>query len=322
MKAVPLLSDERVALADRAATMLHGAGAQRVWLFGSLARRRPQDPRSDIDLAVEGMDPERVRRFASGLGAALRCRVDVVAIETAPPNLRAAIARTGLLMAPSFSGAGERPPTPWFAVSGSDAGRSLFLQRLDAVIDALKEAGAKRVIDLGCGKGWLVELLARDPSFDRIAGVDLSDEALGEARDRLTRVLDRAQMGRVRLFEGLVTHRDRRLLGYDAAVAMEVIEHLDPPRLEAFEGVVFGFMRPAIGVITTPNAEYNVKWRLPAGERLRHPEHRFELSRSEFEEKMIALATRTGYTVTFCAVGPTDAVVGPPTQMASFTRSS
>lgn len=41
-----------------------------------------------------------------------------------------------------------------------------------------------------------------------------------------------------------LTHTDRRFAGYDAAVLMEVIEHIDPPRLTALEQVVFGTARP------------------------------------------------------------------------------
>ena len=47
---------------------------------------------------------------------------------------------------------------------------------------------------------------------------------------------------------------------------MEVIEHLDEPRLAAFERVLFEFARPRTVVVTTPNVEYNVRFEtLPAG---------------------------------------------------------
>ena len=47
------------------------------------------------------------------------------------------------------------------------------------------------------------------------------------------------------LLHGALTYRDDRLRGFDAAVLMEVIEHIDPPRLAAVEQVVFGWARPA-----------------------------------------------------------------------------
>ncbi|MCD0389262.1 hypothetical protein, partial [Acinetobacter baumannii] len=78
-------------------------------------------------------------------------------------------------------------------------------------------------------------------------------------------------------------YRDKRFEGFDAAAVVEVIEHLDPPRLSAFERVVFEFSRPSTVVLTTPNREYNVMWEtLPAGA-VRHADHRFEWDRQEFQ---------------------------------------
>ena len=98
-----------------------------------------------------------------------------------------------------------------------------------------------------------------------------------------------------------------------------MVEHLDPPRLSAFERVLFEFARPAAVVLTTPNAEYNVKWEtLPAGN-FRHRDHRFEWTRAEFRAWAERVADRFGYVVRFLPVGPEDPVVGPPTQLGVFT---
>ncbi|HEU0053278.1 MAG TPA: hypothetical protein VFQ39_08875, partial [Longimicrobium sp.] len=108
--------------------------------------------------------------------------------------------------------------------------------------------------------------------------------------------------------------------GFDAAAVVEVIEHLDAPRLAAFERVLFEFARPGTVVLTTPNAEYNVRWEtLPAG-RFRHRDHRFEWTREQFRAWAEPLAARTEYAVRFLPVGPEDPEVGAPTQMAVFTR--
>jgi len=90
------------------------------------------------------------------------------------------------------------------------------------------------------------------------------------------------QKERLRLMHGSLIYRDQRLAGFDAAAVVEVIEHLDPPRLAAFERVLFECARPATIVVTTPNREYNLKWEtLPAG-KFRHRDHRFEWTRAEF----------------------------------------
>ena len=112
----------------------------------------------------------------------------------------------------------------------------------------------------------------------------------------------------------------KRLAGFEAAAVVEVIEHLDPPRLAAFERVLFECARPGTVVLTTPNVEYNVKWEsLPAG-KLRHKDHRFEWSRAEFQAWAARIGERFGYSVKFLPVGPEDAVVGAPTQMGVFQR--
>ena len=199
---------------------------------------------------------------------------------------------------------------------------SLNEQRLATVLGALRASGAASVVDLGCGEGRLLRLLLDDRQFTRIVGMDVSHRALEMAADRLK--LERMppmQRQRIELMHGSLTYRDQRLAGFDAAAVVEVIEHLDPPRLAAFERVAFEFARPGVVVVTTPNAEYNVRWEtLPAG-RFRHRDHRFEWTREQFQRWGAGVAERFGYAVRFTSVGPVDAEVGSPTQMGIFTRA-
>jgi 3' terminal RNA ribose 2'-O-methyltransferase Hen1 len=196
---------------------------------------------------------------------------------------------------------------------------SLHEQRLGAVAGVLKGSGARRVLDLGCGEGRLIQVLLRDRQFEHLLGMDVSYRALENAHDRLR--LDRmppAQRARVALMQGALTYRDDRLHGYDAAVAVEVIEHLDPARLEAFERVVFEFAHPQVVVVTTPNVEYNIRFEtLPAG-RFRHKDHRFEWTRAEFAGWAGGVAARHGYRARLLPVGLEDPAVGSPSQMAVF----
>ncbi len=200
-----------------------------------------------------------------------------------------------------------------------EAPLSLNTQRLGTVLAVLRESGARRVVDLGCGEGRLLQLLLDDRQFEQIVGMDVSSRSLEIAVDRLR--LDRLpprQRERIHLLHGSLLYRDKRLEGFDAACAVEVIEHLDPPRLAAFERVVFEFARPGTVVITTPNREYNVKWEsLPAGH-FRHRDHRFEWTRAEFQAWATTVAQRFGYAVRFLPVGPEDSEIGSPTQMGVF----
>ncbi|HEV3469679.1 MAG TPA: 3' terminal RNA ribose 2'-O-methyltransferase Hen1 [Pyrinomonadaceae bacterium] len=196
---------------------------------------------------------------------------------------------------------------------------SLNERRLAAVIAALKGAGAKRVVDLGCGEGRLLKALLEEKGFEEIVGVDVSHRALeaAAARLRLERMPPKMRE-RLRLIQGSLTYRDRRLAGFDAATVVEVIEHLDEARLSAFERVLFEFARPKTVVLTTPNAEYNVLFEgLPAGS-FRHKDHRFEWTRAEFRNWAEGAAARHGYAVRFLPVGDEDARVGAPTQMGVF----
>ena len=198
---------------------------------------------------------------------------------------------------------------------------SLNDQRLAAVRRALREAGARSVIDLGCGEGKLLKALLDEGECARIAGMDVSSRALGIAGERLgLERLPARQRQRLELFQGSLTYRDERLSGYEAACAIEVIEHIDPPRLPAFERVLFEFARPATVIATTPNADYNSCFEfLPAG-RFRHRDHRFEWTRQQFRNWAQAAAGRFGYSVRFLPVGEEDPELGPPTQMAVFSR--
>ncbi|OKK04705.1 methyltransferase type 12 [Streptomyces sp. CB03234] len=196
-------------------------------------------------------------------------------------------------------------------------------QRREAILRALRAAGASKVLDLGCGQGQLVQALLKDVRFTDIVGVDVSVRALTVAarRLRLERMGER-QAGRVNLLQGSLTYTDKRLTGYDAAVLSEVIEHLDLPRLPALEYAVFGSARPTTVIVTTPNVEYNVRWEtLPAGH-VRHGDHRFEWTREEFRTWARGVGERHGYGVAFVPVGPDDPEVGPPTQMAVFTLAT
>jgi 3' terminal RNA ribose 2'-O-methyltransferase Hen1 len=196
----------------------------------------------------------------------------------------------------------------------------LHEQRMGAVLSVLRGVGVKRVLDLGCGEGKLLRYLLGDQQFDTILGMDVSWRSLEIAKDKLK--LDRLperQRARLELIQGSLMYRDQRLSGFDAAAVVEVIEHLDAPRLASFERVLFEFARPTHAVITTPNSEYNSVFEtLPAGQ-FRHRDHRFEWTRAEFEQWANSVAGRFGYSVRFQPIGPEDLERGGPTQMAIFS---
>ncbi|WP_299458266.1 3' terminal RNA ribose 2'-O-methyltransferase Hen1 [uncultured Microscilla sp.] len=198
--------------------------------------------------------------------------------------------------------------------------QTLHQQRLGQVLEQLKKAGAKSVIDLGCGEGKLLKMLLKEKQFEKIAGMDVSFGELLKAKNKLYwDEMAPKQKERIQLFQGALTYRDKRLEGYDAAALVEVIEHLDESRLKSLERVVFELARPQTMIITTPNAEYNVMYdHLEAGH-MRHTDHRFEWTREAFESWATDLAKRHNYTVNFLPIGSEEPAIGAPSQMGIFT---
>lgn len=206
--------------------------------------------------------------------------------------------------------------------AGAGQSGSLAEQRRAAVLAVLRAAGARKVADLGCGEGALTAALLADQSFTEVVAADVSSRALevAQRRLRLDRMPER-QRDRLRLIQSSLTYRDERLAGLDALVLAEVVEHIDEPRLPALERTVFADAAPALVIVTTPNAEHNVRYEFLAPGEMRHRDHRFEWTRDGFASWARRVAAERGYAVRFAPVGPDDPDVGAPTQMAVFTRA-
>ena len=198
---------------------------------------------------------------------------------------------------------------------------SLNETRLRKVAEIIEKSDAASVIDLGCGEGKLLSGLMKIKQLKSVVGMDVSIRSLEIAKERLN--FDRLQpiqQEKLKLIHGSLMYRDSRLSGFDIATVIEVIEHLDFPRLKSFERVLFEFARPKTIVMTTPNVEYNVKFEnLKLGE-FRHTDHRFEWTRAEFEAWSNERAKKYGYGVEFHPVGEADSALGAPTQLGLFTR--
>ena len=260
--------------------LAHQAGMTR----SALARLAEVDD-LDADRLDDAIPPDAISPDATG--------VDATGVDTVPPDGSDTLARLS----------------------------SLADQRRDAVLAVLRDGGAHRVADLGCGEGALTAALLADPWFTEIIATDVATRALEVAERRLKLdLLPDSQRARLRLLQSSLTYRDSRLTGLDAAVLMEVIEHLDLPRLPALERSVFGNASPRMVVVTTPNREHNVRFEsLPAGT-MRHRDHRFEWTRAEFAAWSETVAAEWRYAVRVLGIGPDDAEVGPPTQLAVFSR--
>jgi 3' terminal RNA ribose 2'-O-methyltransferase Hen1 len=216
----------------------------------------------------------------------------------------------------------------------TEGGIGLPQLRQNAICAALQRAEARRVVEFGCGEGKLLERLLGEPWVQAVVGVDARPQALHKAARRLERLPGGMQPdGRLRLLQGDATYADARLVGCDAAVLAEVVEHLTPDRLARAAAVVFGRLRPRTVVVSTPDRAYNAAWPELAPGALRHPDHRFEWTRAEFGAWAAAVAEGYGYRVALGAIGPAapkapgldasrQSEACAPTQMAVFERMS
>jgi 3' terminal RNA ribose 2'-O-methyltransferase Hen1 len=194
--------------------------------------------------------------------------------------------------------------------------------RHDAVIAQVERLRPASVLDLGCGQGALLRRLMEVQGVDRVVGTEVSSSSLEVASKRLRvdRMTER-QADRLDLWLSSLQYQDPRLVGFDVAVLMEVVEHIDEDRLPAVVANVFGFMRPGSVVVTTPNGEYNALYPALATGEFRHADHRFEWSRAEFATWSQGIAARYGYTVELAGIGAEDPERGTPTQLAVFRRT-
>ena len=147
--------------------------------------------------------------------------------------------------------------------------------------------------------------------------------AHGQQKAKENLYLDQASpvmRDRIKIFQGSVTYKDKRLKHFDAVSLVEVIEHLDKERLPAMEKVVFGFAQPLSVILSTPNAEYNVVFDMLQADAFRHADHRFEWTRKEFDTWCNKVCNEFSYQVEIYPVGQEEENIGAPSQLALFKK--
>jgi 3' terminal RNA ribose 2'-O-methyltransferase Hen1 len=187
--------------------------------------------------------------------------------------------------------------------------------RMERITELLLENDVDSVIDLGCGDGRYLTHFMQVKQFRRIAGMDVSHKNLERVSERLhLDELHGAARGRITVFQGSLTYHDDRLKGYDAAIAVDVMEHMELSRLDSFERAVFMYL-PRVVIITTSNKEYNFD-EIDAS----HPDRRFEWTRTEFEGWALAVGMRHNYSVSISFIGEEKPNVGAASQLALFVK--
>ncbi|CAL1593368.1 unnamed protein product [Knipowitschia caucasica] len=182
----------------------------------------------------------------------------------------------------------------------------LHQQRHQFVVDFVKTFKTKKVMDLGCSECSLLKKLKFHKEIEHLVGVDIDGAKVKKHMRSLAPLsTDFLQPGFeqlcVELYEGSVTQRDHRLRGFDLAVSIELIEHLVLSNLELFSEVLFGDWSPLHVIVSTPNSDYNAL--LPGLRGFRHPDHKFEWSREQFQSWAQCVCLKFGYSVDLTGVG-------------------
>ncbi|XP_052747558.1 uncharacterized protein LOC112054307 [Bicyclus anynana] len=194
----------------------------------------------------------------------------------------------------------------------------VYAQRYAAVTDCLMDerwcGKLNKVVDFGYHDMSFIKYLKELQGINHILGVDIETIPLQCSSDLLgcdNYVTRRENPLQVTLFEGNAADPDYRLIGCDAVVAIEMIEHMLPHDLERLIHTIFGFIKPWVAIITTPNGDFNVLFKAMQKNGLRRMDHFFEWSREQFHDWCSNIVTRyPDYTVTTKGIGP-----GPPGTM-------
>ncbi|XP_059054179.1 uncharacterized protein LOC131848374 [Achroia grisella] len=188
----------------------------------------------------------------------------------------------------------------------------VYAQRYAAVSDCLMDdrwcGKLEKVVDLGYHDMSFIKYLKDMPGIKCILGVDIESIPLRCSSDMFAAdeySPKREHPLQVTLFQGNAADPDYRLIGCDAVVAIEMIEHMLPHDLERLVHTVFGFIKPRIAVFTTPNSDFNTLFKALEKNGLRRLDHFFEWSREQFHDWCSNIVSRyPQYTVSCKGIGP------------------
>ncbi|WP_079515078.1 methyltransferase domain-containing protein [Rossellomorea marisflavi] len=191
--------------------------------------------------------------------------------------------------------------------------------RYESIIHVVKDLQTKSsVVDMGSGEGKLATRLGLVPGIEEILAVEPSEQATLKALKRFEKAESQPGFLKPTTVMGSLFYYDERLRNKDVIILCEVIEHIDEHRLPKIMETILGAYRPRTLLITTPNAEYNRVYDM--GEGYRHPDHRFEWTREEFQTWCREMDHEEAYDITHQGIGDAHDTHGQPTQFAIFTR--
>ncbi|KAG1659709.1 Small RNA 2'-O-methyltransferase [Nymphon striatum] len=186
-----------------------------------------------------------------------------------------------------------------------------------------------RVVDFGCAEGNFVKFLKNVLHVKEISAVDLEFSSCMSCVNKSRpiawdHIMMRPNPLKIKIFHGSVLKNDFRLKNYDAVTCIELIEHLHPVNLKEFSDNIFGFIKPSLVILTTPNSDFNVLFSNP--KTFRHWDHKFEWSRKEFIDwcdNIVKEFPSYQYNIEYIGKGPDGSEhLGGCSQMCIFENES
>ena len=176
----------------------------------------------------------------------------------------------------------------------------LWTQRLDLVRTTIFDLDITEVCDLGCGSGKLLTQLKEARCAQLMVGVDLDRPELERAWELLEADFQdfhfrRKTASTLRLYYGNILVPSPSLPYQIQCVTLcEVIEHVFERDVPALTRLIFSHINPKYCIVTTPNADFNVNFGKPG---FRHPDHKFEWTRNQFQTWIEEVKSDYGYEV-------------------------
>lgn len=191
--------------------------------------------------------------------------------------------------------------------------------RYEKIIDYINNLRNKEsIVDFGSGEGKLSLRLGFINGIKEILAVEPSESATLKALKRFEKAKQKENFILPTPIMGSLFYYDERLKQKDVMILCEVIEHIDEYRLPKIMETILKDYQPRVLIITTPNREYNQVYDM--GEEYRHPDHRFEWTREEFNEWCKKQNNAGYYDLTFDGIGEEHELFGFSTQMCLFYR--
>ena len=195
--------------------------------------------------------------------------------------------------------------------------------------EVIKNLKSSTVADVGCAETTFVQYLKQLETVTKAIGVDLDQSLLDYNKKRSKPlILDYLNPRDIELFVqllcGSACEFDSRLSGLDFIAAIEIIEHIPVHEVPKFTENIFGNCQPDHVLVSTPNSDFNVVFEFELGQ-MRHWDHRFEWSQSEFVEWCEGVVSNHDYTYEITGVGNPPVgqdSIGFCTQIAIFHRVS